>query len=158
MLCYVLHDYIIGLSSYHTCTYMHTSMFHSIIGVSVGFGSPTYTASESDCFTSVNVSLLAGSTDIPLNFNLTTTSSSAAAQAGQDFVSVFRMPVTINPRSEAAQVNIQLLDDNIFEKDPESFVALLEPGGEDLPQGVTIDNNTTNIYIEDNDFFTTQGE
>ena len=137
---------------------MHASMFHSIIGVSVGFGSSSYTASESDCFTSVNVSLLAGSTDIPLNFNLTTTSSSASAQAGQDFVSVFRMPVTINPRIEAAEVNIQLLDDNLFEKDPESFMVLLEPGGEGLPQGVTIDNNTTNIYIEDNDFFTTQGE
>ena len=106
----------------------------------------------------MNVSLLAGSTNIPLNFNLTTTSSSAAVQAGQDFVSVFRMPVTINPGSKAAEVSIQLLDDNLFEKDPESFMALLEPGGEGLPQGVTIDNNTTNIYIEDNDFFITQGE
>ena len=150
-----LHHACINVPFHYT---MHASIFHSITGVSVGFGSPTYTASESDCFTSVNVSLLAGSTDIPLNLNFTTTSSSAATQAGQDFVSVFRMPVIINPGSKAAEVNIQLLDDNLFEKDPESFMALLEPGGEGLPQGVTIDNNTTNIYIEDNDFFITQGE
>jgi hypothetical protein len=106
----------------------------------------------------VDVRLLAGSTAIPLNFNLTT-SSGSAAQAGQDFVSVSRMPITINPGSAEAEANIQLLDDNLVEKDPESFAVLLEPGGGDgLPQGVTIDNNTTNISIEDDDFFTTQGE
>lgn len=136
---------------------MHLNQcFIASIGVSVGFGSPTYNASETDCFTSVSIRVLNGSADIPLNFNLTTTSG-IAAQDGQDFVSVFRMPITINPGRAAAEANIQLLDDNLVEKAPESFMVLLEPG-EGLPQGVSIDNNTTNIYIEDDDFFTTQGE
>ena len=131
------------------------SIFHCPIGVSVGYGLPAYTASEMDCFISVNIRLLSGSADVPLNFYLTTTSGKALA--GQDFVSVSRMSVTLDPGSAVSEANVQLLDDNVVEKDPESFTLLLEPG-EDLPQGVTINNNTTTISIEDDDSFTTQSE
>lgn len=138
--------------------YLAPVLFHPE-GVSVGFGSSSYTASETDCFTSVYIRLLTGSTDIPLNFNLTTTTSrDATAQAGQDFVSLFRAPVTIYPGSASAVVNVQLLDDNLVEMDPERFMVSLEPGGGGLPQGATIDRNTTYISIEDDDIFTTQGE
>lgn len=144
--------YIMHLVSHH-----ESSCFYSpMLDVSVGFGSSTYTASEADCFTSVNVTLLTGSTDVPLNFYLTTASGSAA-QAGQDFVSLARLSITINPGRGSFEATIRLLDDNLVENNPESFTVLLEPR-EDLPQGVTIVNNATIIYIEDDDLSTTQGE
>ena len=107
-----------------------------------------------DCLIAVNVRLT-GLTDIPLNFNLTTTSG--IALAGQDFVHVSRLPVTIYPGTATSEVNIPLLNDNCLEKDTKDFTVLLEPG-EDLPPRVDIDSNTTIVFIEDDAFFTTQSE
>ena len=123
--------------------------------MSIGFVAPGYSVSEMDCFVALNIRLT-GSSDIPLNLSLT--AASDIALAGQDFVRVSRMPVTIYPGTSLSKVNIQLLNDDFVEKDPESFTVLLEPG-EGLPTGVNIDSNATVIYIEDDDVaFTTQGQ
>ena len=98
-----------------------------------------------DCFVAVSIKLI-GLADIPLTFNLTTTSGIAVA--GQDFIRVSEIPFTINPGTMSSEVNIQLVNANYT--DAESFAILLKPG-EGLPHRVNLDSNTTTIYIKGND-------
>ena len=62
-----------------------------------------------DCFVAVSIKLI-GLADIPLTFNLTTTSGIAVA--GQDFIRVSEIPFTINPGTMSSEVNIQLVNAN----------------------------------------------
>lgn len=101
-----------------------------------------------DCFVAVDIQVN-GISDVPFIVNLTTISS-ARAVAGQDFVHVSKMPLTIGPRISPSQVNIQLVNDEA-EMDVESFTVLLEPNGDGVSQRITVVENTTTIFIQDDD-------
>ena len=117
--------------------------------MSVQFASLNYTAFETDCLVTVEIRLNS-SAEIPLTFDLTT--SSDIAVAGQDFVHVSKMPLTVNPGSTASEASIQILNDNEVEKEVESFTVQLEQsGGVARGDRVSIAENMTTVYIQDDD-------
>ena len=113
--------------------------------VTVGFLAPQYNASEMDYYVTVEIRLT-GSTEIPLTLYLSTTDQTAVA--GEDFVRVTRMAITLGSFGTATQL-IQLINDDTVEEE-EQFQISLE-WDESLLSQVNSDQTITVINVQDND-------
>ena len=113
--------------------------------VTVGFLAPQYNASEMDYYVTVEIRLT-GSTEIPLTLYLSTTDQTAVA--GEDFVRVTRMAITLGSFGTATQL-IQLINDDTVEEE-EQFQISLE-WDESLLSQVNSDQTVTVINVQDND-------
>ena len=88
-----------------------------------------------------------GSSSLPLSVSLSTMSGSATSP--QDFTAISGQELTFSPTQNRQTVNINVINDGIFE-DSEEFTVLLTPVS---PQSrVRLDgSNTTTVQISDDD-------
>ena len=114
--------------------------------VTVGFSASDYTISEGDRLVIVQISVVTGSSQIPLNFVLTTSDGSAVS--GEDYEGFTMRPVRVT--APLTSVTVRLIDDNVVEA-IEQFQISLVPN-DNLPQArVNIDRNLTTITVVNDD-------
>ena len=124
--------------------------FHSLhtTAVSVGFGESQYSALESDGLVAVDIRFF-GSTDIPLNFLLSTSDDSAVS--GEDYEGVTMLPVSVPAQTTMMTVNVRLVNDDRVEDEREQFQISLR-GGDNLPAArVNLNQTTTTVTVMDDD-------
>ena len=114
--------------------------------VEFGFETANYPTLESSGVVAVGV-VKYGSSSLPLSMSLST--MSGLATSPQDFTLVSGQELTFSPIQSRQTVNINILNDGIFE-DTEEFTVQLSPVS---PQSrVRLDgSNTTTVQISDDD-------
>ena len=118
----------------------------SFTAVEFGFETVSYRTFESIGVVEVGV-VKYGSSSLPLSVNLSTMSGSATSP--QDFTAISVQELIFSPTQNRQTVNINIVNDAIFE-DSEEFTVLLTPVS---PQSrVRLDgSNTTTVLIIDDD-------
>ena len=113
--------------------------------VTVGFVLSEYTASEGDSSVAMEIRR-SGSSEVPLTVYVSTSDESAAS--GEDYVGIQRMAVVLSPLSEAAEVRVDIVNDEVVERD-EQFRVSLESSSS--LSRVVIGQATAVVNLQDDD-------